>query len=132
MSTGNKNRYPVDDIIRPVACTLVIRYGINNLRTKKVVTGLVILVRKFHGNDIPKDYCRVEVTTDIQGSEDDMLDIPGSKGIETLGQAINARISSFGLDGMSNWLIHHHCRLMPKPYHKPTYPIAKLSSPPQT
>jgi hypothetical protein len=87
-STRNKVRYPVDDITRPVACTLVIRYGINNQRTNKVATCLVIPGRKFHGNDIPEEYCRVEVTTVVQGSEDDMLDIPGPEGIETLGQAI--------------------------------------------
>jgi hypothetical protein len=87
-STGNKVCYPVDDIIRPVTCTLVIRYGINNNRTKKVGTGIAILGRKFHGSDIPDDYCRVEVTMVVQGSEDDMLDIPGPEGIETLGQAI--------------------------------------------
>jgi hypothetical protein len=44
--------------------------------------------RNFHESDIPDDYCRVEVTTIVQGSDDDMLDIPGSEGIETLGQAI--------------------------------------------
>ena len=87
-STGNKDRYPVDDITRPVACTLVIRYGINNKRTKMVATGLAIPGRKYHGNDIPDDYCKVEVTTVVQGSEDDMLDIPGPEGIEKLRQAI--------------------------------------------
>jgi hypothetical protein len=87
-STGNKVCYPVDDITRPVTCTLVIRYGINNNRTKKVGTSIAILGRKFHRSDIPDDYCRVEVMTVVQGSEDDMLDIPGPEGIETLGQAI--------------------------------------------
>jgi hypothetical protein len=87
-STGNKVYYPVDDITRPVTCTLVMRYGINNNRTKKVGTCIVIPGRKFHGSDILDDYCRVEVTTVVQGSEDDMLDIPGPEGIETLGQAI--------------------------------------------
>jgi hypothetical protein len=33
VSTGNKVRYPVDDITRLVTCTLVIRYGINNQHT---------------------------------------------------------------------------------------------------
>jgi hypothetical protein len=87
-STGNKVRYPVDGIKRPVTCTLVIRYGINNNRTKKVGTDIAILGRKFHGSDIPDDSCRVEVTTVVQGSEDDMLDILGPKGIKTLRQAI--------------------------------------------
>jgi hypothetical protein len=71
-----------------VACTLVIRYGINNHCTKKVGIGLAIPGRKFHGSDIPDDYCRVEVTTVVQGSKDDMLDIRGPEGIETLGQTI--------------------------------------------
>jgi hypothetical protein len=87
-SMGNKVRYLVHDITRPVMCTLVIRYGINNNHIKKVGTGVAILGRKFHGSDIPDHYCRVEVTTIVQGSEDDMLDIPGPKRIETLGQAI--------------------------------------------
>ena len=51
-STDNKVCYPVDDITRPVTCTLVIRYGINNNRTKKVGTGVAIPGRKFHGSDI--------------------------------------------------------------------------------
>jgi hypothetical protein len=87
-STGNKVSYPVNDITRPMTCTLVIRYGINNNRTKKVGTCVAILGCKFHGSDIPDDYCRVEVTTVVQGFEDAMLDIPGPEGIETLGQAI--------------------------------------------
>jgi hypothetical protein len=62
--------------------------GINHHRTKKVGTCLAFLERKFHGSDILEDYCRVEVMMVIQGSEDDMIDIIGSEGIETLGQAI--------------------------------------------
>jgi hypothetical protein len=85
---GNKVYYPVDDITRLVTCALVIRYGINNNRTKKVGTSIAILGRKFHGSDIPDDCWRVEVTMVAQGSEDDMLDIPGPKEIKTLGQAI--------------------------------------------
>jgi hypothetical protein len=88
VSTGNKVRYSVDDITRRVTCTLVIRYGINNNRMKKVGTCIVIPGCKFHGSNIPDDYCRVEVTMVVQGSEDDMLDIPGPEGIETLGQTI--------------------------------------------
>jgi spore coat polysaccharide biosynthesis protein SpsF (cytidylyltransferase family) len=68
-----------------VACTLVIRYGINNHRTKKVATCLVILGHKFHGSDILENYCRVQVTTVVQGSEGDMLDIPGPEGTDTHG-----------------------------------------------
>jgi hypothetical protein len=87
-STANKVHYLLDDITRPVMCTLVIRYGINNNHTKKVRTGVVIPECKFHGSDIPDDYCRVEVTTVVQGFRDYMLDIPGPEGIETLRQAI--------------------------------------------
>jgi hypothetical protein len=94
-STGNKSRYLDDDIIRHVVCTLVIRYGINNHHTKKVATDIEILGRKFHGSDIPEDYCRVKVTTIIQGL----------RHMDKL-----SRISSFGLEGMSNWLSHHRRR----------------------
>jgi hypothetical protein len=67
-SMGNKDRYPVDDITRPVACITVIRYGISNIHMKKVAIGLAIPGCQFHGNKIPEDYCRVEVTTVVQGS----------------------------------------------------------------
>jgi hypothetical protein len=58
-TTENKVCYPVDDITRHVVCTLVIRYGINNHCTKEVEIGVAILGCKFHGSDIPDDYCRV-------------------------------------------------------------------------
>ena len=87
-STGDKVRYPVDEIDSPVPCSLVIRYGFNNNRTREVATGLAIPGRQFHGSEIPEDYCRVEVLTVVQGYEDDMLDIPSPEGIEKLGQAI--------------------------------------------
>jgi hypothetical protein len=80
----NKVHYPVDDIDRLVACSLVIRYDINNHRTRKVA----IPGHKYHESDIPEDYCKVEVSTVIQGYEDDMLDIPGPEGIEKLGHTI--------------------------------------------
>ena len=49
----------VDDINRPVLCSLVIRYGINNIRTREVATDFVILGCQYHGRDIPEVYCRV-------------------------------------------------------------------------
>jgi len=52
-STGNKDRYLVDDIESPVRCSLVIRYGLNNNHTRKVATGLAIPGRQFHGSEIP-------------------------------------------------------------------------------
>jgi hypothetical protein len=55
-SVGNKVCYLVDDITRPVMCTLVIRYGINNNHTKKVGTSVAIPGHKFHGSNIPDDY----------------------------------------------------------------------------
>jgi hypothetical protein len=87
-STAYKVHYLVDDIDRPVACSLVIRYGINNHRTREVAVGLAIPRRKYHGSNIPEDYCKVEVSTVIQGYEDNMLDISGPEGIEKLGHAI--------------------------------------------
>ena len=130
-STGNKVRYPVDDITRPVACTLVIRYGINNQRTKKVATGLAIPGRKFHGNDIPEEYCRVEVTTVVQGYEDDMLDIPGPEGIEKLGQAIKNFILWPRRDvELLDW--SNSSQAQPSPPSQIAVPIVHPSSPPQT
>ena len=133
-STGNKVRYPVDDITRPVACTLVIRYGINNQRTKKVATGLAIPGRKFHGNDIPDDYCKVEVTTVVQGYEDDMLDIPGPEGIEKLGQAIKNFILWPRRDvELLDWSNSSQAsQAQPSPPSQIAVPIVHPSSPPQT
>jgi hypothetical protein len=89
-STANKDHYPVDDIVTSTPCSLVIRYGINNHRTREVATGKAIPGGpKYHGADIPKDYCRVEVSTVVQGYEDEILDIPGPEDIVKLGQAIN-------------------------------------------
>jgi hypothetical protein len=114
-----------------VACTLVIRYGINNQRTKKVATGLAILGRKFHGNDIPEEYCRVEVTTVVQGYEDDMLDIPGPEGIETLGQAIKNFILWPRRDvELVDW--SNSSQAQPSPPSQIVVPIVHPSSPPQT
>jgi hypothetical protein len=42
-STTNKDHYPVDDIVTCTPCSLVIRYGINNHRTREVATGKAIL-----------------------------------------------------------------------------------------
>jgi hypothetical protein len=130
-STGNKVRYLIDDITRPVACTLVIRYGINNQCTKKVATGLAIPGHKFHGNDIPEEYCRVEVTTVAQGYEDDMLDIPGPEGIETLGQAIKNFILWPRRDvELVDW--SNSSQAQPSPPSQIVVPIVHPSSPPQT
>jgi hypothetical protein len=71
-----------------VACSLVIKYGINNHHTREVAVGLVIPGCKYYESDILEDYCKVEVSTVVQGYEDNMLDIPGPEGIEKLGQAI--------------------------------------------
>lgn len=87
-STANKNHYSVDDIVRPTPCSLLISYGITNLRTKQVGTGLAIPGREMHRAKIPDDYYRVEVLTVMQGHEDDELDIPRPDDIEKLGQAI--------------------------------------------
>jgi len=89
-STTNKDYYPVDDIVTSTPCSLVIRYGINNHRTREVAMGKAIpRGPKYHSADIPKDYCRVEVSTVVQGYEDEILDIQGPEDIVKLGQAIN-------------------------------------------
>jgi len=56
----------------------VIRYVNNNHRKREVATGKAILGGpKYYGADIPKDYCRVEVSTMVEGYEDKILDILG-------------------------------------------------------
>jgi hypothetical protein len=99
-STANKVHYPVDDIDRPVACSLVIRYGINNHRTREVAVGLVIPGRKYHESDILEDYYKVEVSMVVQGYEDDMLNIPVPRALRN--SDMLSQTSSFGLDETSN------------------------------
>jgi hypothetical protein len=129
----NKVCYPVDDITRHVACTLVIRYGINNHHyTKEVEIGVAIPGCKFHGSDIPDDYYRVKVTMVVQGSENDMLDIPGPEGIETLGQAnkifiLRPRRDVELVDPPTPSLSHPQ----PSPSPQTLVPIVHPSSPPQ-
>jgi hypothetical protein len=43
------------------------------------------LGRQYHGRDIPEEYCKVEVSTVVQGYEDNMLEIADLEGIEKLG-----------------------------------------------
>ena len=89
-SMANKDHYLVDNIVTSTPCSLVIIYGINNHHTREVATGKAIPGGpKYHGAHIPKDYCRVEVSTVVQGYEDEILDIPGPEDNVKLGQAIN-------------------------------------------
>jgi sulfur carrier protein ThiS len=70
-STANKEHYVVDDIVGPSACSLVISYGITNVRTIQVAIGFAISGREFHDDTIPNDYARVEVLTVVEGQKDD-------------------------------------------------------------
>ena len=88
-SVANREHYAVDDIIAPTTCSLVISYGITNIRTIEVATGMVIPGRDYHNKKMPEEYCRVEVLTVVEGHRDDFLDIPTPDGVENLGQAIN-------------------------------------------
>jgi hypothetical protein len=99
-SKTNKVHYLVDNIDRSVACSLVITYGVNNHRTREVAVGLVIPGCKYHECDIPEDYCKVEVSTVVQGYEDDMLDILVRRALRNLDRL--SRTSSFGLDETSS------------------------------
>ena len=46
-SIGDKVCYPIDEIDSLVPCSLVIRYGFNNNRTRVIATGLAISGRQF-------------------------------------------------------------------------------------
>ena len=50
--------YAVDDIVRPIACSLVISYGITIVLTLEA-TGLVIL-GNIHCQHIPDEYTKVK------------------------------------------------------------------------
>ena len=88
-STANREHYAIDDIVAPTACSLVISYGITNVHTIEVATGMVIPGRDYHNKKITEEYYRVEVLTVIEGHRDDFQDIPTPNGVEKLGQAIN-------------------------------------------
>ena len=88
-STANRLHYAVDDIITPTTCSLVISYGITNIRMIEVATGMVILGHDYHNMKMPEEYCRVEVLIVMEGYRDDFLDMPTLDGVEKLSQAIN-------------------------------------------
>jgi hypothetical protein len=88
-STANREHYSVDDIVATTACSLVISYGITNIRTIEVATGLVIPGCDYHNKKMLEEYCKVEVLTVVEGHWDDFLDIPTPDGVEKLSQAIN-------------------------------------------
>lgn len=46
-STTHMERFLVDDIIRPISCSLFIAYSITNVRMLEVATGLTILIAHF-------------------------------------------------------------------------------------
>ena len=54
-STANREHYAVDDIVAPTACSLVISYGITNVHTIEVATGMVILGRDYHNKKMPEE-----------------------------------------------------------------------------
>ena len=83
---GHKDHYLVNDIDMPLPCSLVIRYGINNIHTREVATGFAI--PQYPGRDIPEKYCKVEVSTAVEGYEDNMLEVADPLGFDKLGQAI--------------------------------------------
>jgi hypothetical protein len=88
-STANREHYAVDDIVTPTACSLVLLYGITNVRTIEVATGMVIPSHDYHNKKMPEEYCRVEVLTMVEGHRDDFVGIPTPDGVEKLSQAIN-------------------------------------------
>jgi hypothetical protein len=76
---GHKDQYLVEDIDMPSPCSLVMRNDINNIHTREVAMSFAIPGCQYHGCDILEDYYRVEVSTIIQGYEDNMLEIQGYK-----------------------------------------------------
>ena len=62
-SMANTEHYAVDDIVAPIACFLVISYGITNVHTIEVATSMVIPGHDYHNKKMPEEYYRVEVLT---------------------------------------------------------------------
>jgi hypothetical protein len=50
---------------------------------------MVILGHDYHNKKMPKEYCRVEVLTVMEGHSDDFQDIPTPDSVKKLGEDIN-------------------------------------------
>jgi hypothetical protein len=77
-SAPSKDKYPVDNIKDPTACTLMYVKG-GTSRTIDVAEATVMPSRILHGRSIPAESAMIEVTTITEGREFEDLDYPNEE-----------------------------------------------------
>ena len=73
---GGLARYPVNNIVKPTPCNLVVPYGRLSRRQMSVGMGVALPGRMYYEQPIPDDYARVEVMWIHPDQADDEIDIP--------------------------------------------------------
>jgi hypothetical protein len=94
LGTRQLTRYPVDDIIEPMSCTLQVPFG-RAQRKKDVATGLALLPESdamYDGKPISPDYARVNVTWTNKDFDKDEIDIPTKEGYRFIGTTLIMRV----------------------------------------
>jgi hypothetical protein len=89
-STRGLQRYPVNDIVHPTECTLMIHFG-RQSRKKEVARGIALPLKAAPCTtigQIPPDYARVDVSWTHDDLEDDEIDIPRGIGTSEVFSAI--------------------------------------------
>jgi hypothetical protein len=83
-------RYPIDDIVKKTACTLLVPYD-RGSRKKEVGTGVAIPpheITDYASDQIPADYAVVIVSWVVPGFEEHDLETPTPNGVRFLGASI--------------------------------------------
>jgi hypothetical protein len=81
-STRRLPRYPVNNIMEPITCTLQVPFSRVH-RKKDVATGVALLPKSgamYSSKPIPPDYARVDMTWTNFDYGDDEIDIPTTEG----------------------------------------------------
>jgi hypothetical protein len=79
LSTEGLHRYPVNDIVEPTSCTLVIPFGHKMLRKMEVAMGYALPLKSgvlYNKKPISPDYARVNVTWTHDDYDEEEIDIP--------------------------------------------------------
>jgi hypothetical protein len=91
---GGLPRYPVDDIEKTMACTLLVPYG-RGSRKKEVGTGATLPpdeIQEYANQSIPPDYAVVVVSWAAVGFGEHELEFPTRHGVWFLGAAIGEEV----------------------------------------
>jgi hypothetical protein len=90
--TGQLPKYPVDNIIEPMSCTLQVPVGRALPRKKDVATGVALPPNSgamYNGKPISPNYARVDVTWTNKDFNEDEIDIPIKEGYRFIGATID-------------------------------------------